>query len=48
MQPVWLRVIFSTLYTSLPHNLINDELIDLTERSFNKEGSPYHFLLGKT
>ena len=28
---------FSTLYTTLPHNLIKDKLIDLIER----EGSPY-------
>ena len=32
---------FSTLYTTLPHNLIKDKLIDLTERTFNREGSPY-------
>ena len=31
---------FSTLYTTLPHNLIKDKLIDLTERTFNREGSP--------
>ena len=29
---------FSTLYTSLPHNLIKDKLI---ERTFQREGSPY-------
>ena len=33
--------IFSILYTSLPHNLIKDKLIDLIERTFNREGSPY-------
>ena len=32
---------FSTLYTTLPHNLINDKLIDLIERTFQREGSPY-------
>ena len=29
---------FSTLYTTLPHNLIKDKLIDLIE---NRESSPY-------
>ena len=32
---------FSTLYTSLPHNLIKDKLIDLIGRTFNREGSHY-------
>ena len=32
---------FSTLYTTLPHNLIENKLIDLIERTFNREGSPY-------
>ena len=32
---------FSTLYTTLPHNLIKDQLIDLIERTFQREGSPY-------
>ena len=32
---------FSTLYNTLPHNLINDQLIDLIERTFQREGSPY-------
>ena len=32
---------FSTLYTTLPHNLIKDTLIDLIERTFQREGSPY-------
>ena len=32
---------FSTLYTNLPHNLIKDQLIDLIERTFNREVSPY-------
>ena len=32
---------FSTLYTILLHNLIKDKLIDLIERTINREGSPY-------
>ena len=32
---------FPTLYTTLPHNLIKDKLIDLNERTFQREGSPY-------
>ena len=32
---------FSTLYTTLPHDLIKDKLIDLIERTFQKKGSPY-------
>ena len=32
---------FSTLYTTLPHDIIKDQLIDHIERIFNKEGSPY-------
>ena len=32
---------FSTLNTTLPHNLIKDKLNDLIERTFNREGSPY-------
>ena len=32
---------FTTLYTTLPHNLIKDKLIDLIERTFQREGSPY-------
>ena len=31
---------FSTLYTTLLHNLIKNKLIDLIERTFNREGSP--------
>ena len=31
---------FSTLYTTLPHNLIKDKLIDLIENNFQREGSP--------
>ena len=29
---------FSTRYTTLPHNMINDKLIDLIKRTFNREG----------
>ena len=41
MRPVCLLMIFFTLYTTLPHNLIKDKLIDLIERTFQREGSPY-------
>ena len=39
MQPVCLRMIF--LLFTLPHNVIKDKLIDLIERTFNREGSSY-------
>ena len=32
---------FSTLYTTLPHNLIKENLTQLIERTFNREGSLY-------
>ena len=32
---------FSTLYTTLPHNLIKENLINLIEWTFKREGSPY-------
>ena len=32
---------FSTLYTTLPHNLIKENLIDLIEWTVQREGSPY-------
>ena len=32
---------FSTLYTTLPHNLIKEKLINLIEWTFNREGSLY-------
>ena len=32
---------FSTLYTTLPHNLIKDTLVDLIERTFQREDSLY-------
>ena len=30
---------FSSLYSTLPHNLIKDKLVDLIERTFQREGS---------
>ena len=41
MHPVCLHTIFSTLYTTLLHNLIKDKLVDLIERTFQREGSLY-------
>ena len=32
---------YPTLYTTLLHNLIKYKLIDLIERTFQREGSPY-------
>ena len=32
---------FSTLYATLPHNLIKEKLTELIERTFNREGSLY-------
>ena len=32
---------FSTLYTTLPHNLIKEKLSELIEQTFNREGSLY-------
>ena len=32
---------FSTLYTTLSHNLIKHKLVDLIERTFQREGSLY-------
>ena len=32
---------FSSLYTTLSHNLIKDTLIDFIERTVHREGSPY-------
>ena len=32
---------FSTLYTTLPHNLIKEKLTELIEQVFNREGSLY-------
>ena len=36
-----IRVPLIGLYTTLPHNLIKYKLIDLIERTFQREGSPY-------
>ena len=41
MRPVCLLMIFTIFYTTLPHNLIKDKLIDLNERTFQRESSPY-------
>ena len=32
---------FSTLYTTLPHNLIKEKLTEFIEQTFNREGSLY-------
>ena len=32
---------FSTLYTTLPHDLIKQKLTELIEQTFNREGSLY-------
>ena len=32
---------FSTLYTTLPHNLIKEKLTELFEQTFHREGSSY-------
>ena len=39
---------FSTLDTTLPHNLIKDKLIDLIERTFQREGQKCIFYFRKT
>ena len=36
-----LHMIFSILYTMLPHHLINDKLIDLINRTFIRENTKY-------
>ena len=41
MRPVCQLTIFSTLYTTLPHNLIKEKLINLIEWTFKREGSLY-------
>ena len=42
-RPVCLHmgVLLFTSYFILPHNLIQDKLIDLIERTFGREDSPY-------
>ena len=37
MGPVCLHMGFSTLYTTLPHNLIKDKLVELFERTFKEK-----------
>ena len=37
----WSTYDFSTLFTTLPHNLIKEKLKKLIEWTFKKEGSPY-------
>ena len=41
MRPVCLLMVFSTINTTLPHDLIRDKLIHLIGRTFNREGTPY-------
>ena len=41
MRPVCELMGFSTLSTTLPHNLIKEKLINLIEWTFKREGSPY-------
>ena len=42
MRPICLLMIFLLFtLTALPHNLIKDKLIDLIERTFNRESTPY-------
>ena len=41
MRPVCILMIFFTPYTTLPHNLIKDKLIDLIKRTLQRESSPY-------
>ena len=41
VRPVCQLMIFSTLYTTLPHNSIKEKLINLIEWTFKREGSPY-------
>ena len=36
---------FSTLYTTLPHNLIEEKLLDLIERTFYKRKASYTLLV---
>ena len=40
-RPVCLLMVFSTFYTTLPHSLIKDKLIDLIDRTFQREVPPY-------
>ena len=38
---------FSTLYTTLPHNLIKEKLTEFIEQTFNREGSLHLACNGK-
>ena len=38
---------FSTLYTTLPHNLVREKLLDLIERTFRKKLETECTLYGK-
>ena len=38
---IWMTNFISTLYITLPHNLIKEKLINLIEWTFKREGSPY-------
>ena len=41
VRPVCLHMIFSTLYTALPHNFIKDKIVDLIDIISQREGSLY-------
>ena len=41
MLQIFQRTTFSTLYTTLPHNLIKNQLIDLIEHTFKREEDLY-------
>ena len=41
MRPVCLHLIFLYYIPSLPHNLIQDKLVDLVEKISQREGSLY-------
>ena len=40
-MPAVCLLMIPTLYTTLHHNLVKDKLIDLIERTFIRECSPY-------
>ena len=55
MRPVCLFMLFSTVYTTIPHNCIKDKRIDLIESTYKRKGYPHlacndrkTFLLWKT
>ena len=41
MRPVCLHMIFLLYILPCPHNVIEDKLVDLIERIFQREGSLY-------